>query len=400
MRLLSTAFIVAITITPGFASDKPAPREVFDRAFGWLVENQMANGLVVSDSDDPFHLIRAELFPAPEEMKKIDVGFLGRTTIEGMPVLVNSDKTKMLAPTNGTLSAVKPGERIPGATQFVLTDISEQAITARLTFLYDNIDATDALLEMFKKTQDQKYLSSAGEILKNSYALADTDGKFRLNFATLGPIYMGMPQAILMRSLSEYFELSKEKWADEALDRLAVGYEHTTEGTWDHWSNSISGMLIAHSRGTISNETVEQFWKPYLYRLLEQAHLGNGAIAQTMDSAHQVWPDYKDTYQGYNLLLLLTLAKMDSSVSPAICDEFPSMYKATKDVGGGKYAGRKVIAARLGDELCGVASADFIANEFANLPDTIQSVEDAIGALMISAVALQPSPQETQPLKN
>lgn len=245
---------------------------------------------------------------------------------------------------------------------------------------------------MFEKTGDKKYLEAAGSLLQRTYSLVDSDGKFSLHFASLGPVYMGMPQAILMRTLDHYWRLSHEKWADDAVNKLSSAYEHTTEGTWDHWSNSITGMLIGNARGKIPGSLVDKFWKPYLYRLLEQAHYGKGDIPQTMDSTSKIWPDYKDTYQSFNVMILMRLAKMDPSVRYDVCEEFPLMFNATKDIGGGRYAGRKVVAAELGEELCGGTYAGFIADEFAKLPTDITSIETAIGNMMISAV-VTPKPQ-------
>jgi len=387
MRVSTIFGIAFLSIFPSCADANEA-HVVFDRSYQWLKAHHMTSGLIVSDSDDKMRVARTKLVVAPKEFSSQGIAYQGQESLQGIPIFAPENKESILVNNEGSLKEVLPGEQLPNAKQFVFAGIDGDIATARFIFLYNNTDVAESLMQMYRMTGDKYYLDEAGSIVESLAKLVDDDGKFYLHFPTTQPTYMGMPQGILINTIHEYIGLAKAEWAEQVLRKMSAAFAHSTEGTWDHWTNSVLGIVIASSTGLLAPPELNNTWKPMLYRFLEQVKIQKGKFPQIIDPANPKWPMFLDTYQSYNLSVLMALAKLDSSVRGEICQQFPLMFNALPKPGNNnQVAGKSVYSARMGMDVCGVPNEPYITKQLDVITEEPSSVDQAVNWILISAYA-------------
>lgn len=341
IRLLAAAALFAVATASSHAGDL-TPRGAFDRAFDWVKSDLMIDGYIVSRREAASH--RA-------------TGKSGDTIL---------GKVATLSPDGQSLKwgeeTVAVGGHLTALPEYYFRGVEDGKIIIQLAWLYDNTDAAEALMQMYDATGEDRYLREADPILREAYSKVGPDGRYVLHLADQKPVYRAMSHAILMRGLDQYEKRSGEQWAADALRRMAEAYEHSTEGTWNHWTNSFMGMLIAARFGLVDDETLARMNHNF-DEFIDQIKSQKGVIPYIMNAKDERWPAHKRTYQSYDLLLLLRLVQMDDRFRQPVCEIFAAAFREAIKVNAKYYAGRNTQSAWLGQQLCGLDNQAFLDKE-------------------------------------
>lgn len=372
LSLISTAALAADPL-----------RDAFDNSFSWLQANSMVHGRIISDRDHPLHLQKSKLIPAPAGLKSDDIGYVLKEPLLGSPAYLSPDKQQIYALSDdGHLRSSEIGQPYAGRYEYVFTKVKDGYAYVQLAPMIENIDAAEALMSMYESTEDKAYLADAATILKELYKQVDSSGKLMTMWANEDkPRYaQGMGQGMLLFALDTYKNLSGDKWAADAALHMAEGFEHTTEGTWNHWTNSFIGLLTASKYVKIDEDFIAARRKE-AERFAKQIEERHGEIPYIMDPKNDKWPAHKATYQTYDNYLVLRLAELDPGTKVWVCKDFPSMFDNSVEVNYGPYRANNVRSAVLAHEVCGIDTSDFLTK--IKTPSEVDSMTSAVSNLVI-----------------
>jgi|GEM_PF-1951809 len=204
---------------------------------------------------------------------------------------------------------VHPGQFIPGLPGYALLAAGTEEVVLTASHMYTNTRFVESLLDMAEQTGNEAYADLARDVLlQTALYYVDSNGVVRLNsiwFNRHTPVYRGMPQGILMHAIHRYLMFRQDENLSNVLRTLSETFVHTTEGSYNHFSNSAMGVAI-------SSEVLGVY--PYVPDRIEheiETMIANiaeldGRISYTMASS-SAFPSFRDTYQSYDFFLLARL---------------------------------------------------------------------------------------------
>jgi len=122
-------------------------------------------------------------------------------------------------------------QEIPGVNKWFVTSITPNQIRFNYGWLYVNAWLSESLVMMYETTNNPFYLDKSELILLGIKNYIDSNGRWRrYTLVDTEPIYSGMSQSILMRSILRFNENGNNEILYENLLNLATNHYHTTEG--------------------------------------------------------------------------------------------------------------------------------------------------------------------------
>ena len=179
--------------------------------------------------------------------------------------------------------------------------------------MYINAWYAEALIDAYEIIPNTIWLKKAEKILYSTTCYIDTNGQW-LRYTAVDPVpkYIGMSQSILMRVMQKYLNLIEDRHLDSVLTTLAVTFVHTTEGVYNHWSNSRIGEMI---RDQVLGTTLTDYVRLHneLELLYSRMTGFEGKIPYRMDSNDPLYPDFRPAYQSYDTFLLSLMSNYSES---------------------------------------------------------------------------------------
>jgi len=255
--------------------------------------------------------------------------------------------------------------------------------------LYDQTDTSRALMQMFEATGEQRYLNAAGEILRRVFSLVSADGRYVRQFANEEPRYTGMAQGIIIRELDAYHGHSGERWAAEALTKMVQAFQHTNEGSWNHWTNSLIGQLIAERYGVVSDTAKARWHYDFQLFMAQIRRRGGGHIPGVTNPKNPSWAKHFPTYHPFDLMLLLMLAEREHYARPWVCQMFPAAFAIAKQSEGIYQIARNAHSAKMAREICQIDTSDYLDYAATQLIDNPTNVNDAVATLILAAALVE-----------
>jgi hypothetical protein len=137
-----------------------------------------------------------------------------------------------------------------------------------------------------------------------------------------------MVQSLLMQAIYKHLGQKKNAELEAALDGLARGFKHTTEGVWNHWSNSTIGRMIRDE--VLEEERLDyEAFRTSLDTLYQQIDRFDGKIPYIQDASHPQFPDFRETYQTYDTSLLARMSQF-AQVPMKFDQYFPQAFEKAK----------------------------------------------------------------------
>lgn len=295
-----------------FTADTQYLTNNFNTILLWVEDNaDTANNGYIYINDPPSHYeIVKNYEPIPDfTYSNIPSDALYHTTeqFRGFYLLINNNLSRVyISPITNFVEAQSAGlnDEIPGVDKWFLKEISSSKLVFQYGWLYTNAWFAESLIDAYDIISDVAYIRKAGKILKSTATYIDTSGQW-LRYTGVDPYpkYIGMSQSILMRVLLKYLDLREDVYLDSILSSLAVSYVHTTEGVYNHWSNSRVGEMIRDKVLDVhltDYDRVQSELSVLYSRIVEF----DGKIPYLMSADNPRYPDFRPTYQCYDTFLL------------------------------------------------------------------------------------------------
>jgi hypothetical protein len=265
----------------------------------------------------------------------VDAAYQGKDRFRGYLILVSKNKKRLYLSRDNNFSryfTVNWGEEIPVISHFYF----EKVESSKVKFLYVRFkycyNIIRPLIEMYRITNDKKYLDPARNLLYHLIARIDEDGLYRNPFPHLPLKYRAMYQSNLMQILFDYNQLAPEKNKDFelALDSLAKAYRFTDVGTRDHRLEAQIGLMLVDRLGVKKFDS-SAFDKDLnnLYNLIRKY---NGRIPMRVKPLSEP-PLFNPNYQNYNTYLLVVIAAKYTRKDIGLKEIFPLIFEQAKKQG-------------------------------------------------------------------
>lgn len=287
-------------------------KQIVDRQITLITDSPFyLNGLIISDKFQAAHYIEIEfvdISQVPIEILDLPEGdwLIGRRLVYGNYVLKDQLGHIWLTKNNS----------FDGAQQFFLKQQNKiypslflwsngKTAEFRFAYLHNNTSFVSALLRAFELTSEQKYLELAKSTLDAAVSLAIDDVYARQFLYESETNYSGMDQGILLESVYDYSEYSQDPYYYQKAKDIAAKFKHTTEGTWNHYTNSLIGGLIVDKLNIENPINFNELVDSLSAQLVSEIARLNGFIPYVMNPNH---PKYLTlellTYHTYDMMLI------------------------------------------------------------------------------------------------
>lgn len=218
-------------------------RSSYETTLTWLNNNAIHSnsGYILIDDPASHYKISLTTDMIPDGIySNIPVDALLHTTkrFRGVKyVLVSNDYIYISDTTDfSDTRKVLIGDLVQGMDKWFLTSVEVDTITFYYGWLYVNIWLAESLIDMYKATYHESYLSQAREYLNAATEYISEDGKWlRYTAVDSTPKYIAMSQAILMHALHKYINIEEDGSLHSTLYLLSSTFQHGTEGVYNHW---------------------------------------------------------------------------------------------------------------------------------------------------------------------
>jgi len=278
----------------------------------------------------------------------------------------NSDSIEVGTENEDILSFREGDMFLPFYYGWYIKEIKNNSVSISYTSWHTLTPFIQSSVRMYLSTYNETYLEIAKPMV-NALLYHQTDsGLFIRQYGfEKNPVSQGMIQAINMYTLLEFYFVTGDKRVFESLLKAANSFKHSTEGTTNHWTNSILGSTISRLLLLDGSLLFEKNEINALLNLYEE----DGKITYNLPG-HQLYPNYKETYMTYDARILMRLAKFLKS-EDIYNNIFPTAFDlASNNLNTGHYRVNNLLALYHGFSL-GLHYNDerFVrwSNEFINL---------------------------------
>jgi len=289
--------------------------------------------------DQGFYLISAPNVPVyPVENNEIDYlpddGFWSREPFRGYYLLIPShlkyiylyeEKTKKSS------RKIKVGEEIPGIEHYYPASIQKTHLEFKWGSLKPNYKMARAFIDMYRITQEQKYLNPARKILLYIADRVGEDGLYRMPFPETPLKYRAIYQSYILQLLYEYNRYSENANDQlvQLMDKMGRAFVFSDEGTLDHWLEATIGQVIIQSLGIKEMDQIQL--KNDLDNLFATIVRFDGKIPFCLIPCNP--PKFRPNYQNYNAMLFAVLQAKYLQKSIGLNQYFPQIFEEAKKNG-------------------------------------------------------------------
>lgn len=201
-----------------------------------------------------------------------------------------------------------------GATLERYPDILFKSNGVEASFIYsfphNNAHLVKSLLRVHHYTSDATYLDLASAVGDSLIKIVGDDNVYKRRYLNEKDwVYTGMDNGIILDSLYWLARYSQNGDLYDFVRAMAESFHHSTEGVWNHWSNSAMAKSLTLSILGKSDVAFDEHFHSKLELLISEVARLNGLIPYVMKVDYPGYPVHKATYQTYDTMLL---AKMQS----------------------------------------------------------------------------------------
>ena len=311
---LAMSVVYSASTPSAFAVSTPTPKSIFDDTLTWL-DSQPLNtprGYLVGDIAHPAHRYVLDLAPLDSTIVNPppEAGYQATSQLAGYHVVVSQDlKQAFLSPTQNFSRSTRLAlgdEAVPAVNLHFLKEITTSRVVFQYSDIHDVVDFGDALMDAYHIFRAPRYLERTRVLLHGVMARLTPDGRWVRRYSNEpGSPYTGMDQGLVMALAQRFLRYTFDPTILEGLNRLTNSFDHTTEGVYNHWTNSVIGQIIASRRLGQSPLTTNAEIRSTLDVLYAKVDANGGKIPYNMKGD----PSFKATYQSYDVMLLTNLSR-------------------------------------------------------------------------------------------
>ncbi|KJY95010.1 hypothetical protein CWC12_12070 [Pseudoalteromonas ruthenica] len=269
----------------------------------------LVDGYLVSDNDVNSHRFTTT-FASHSNGVDVPEGWLvGASSLHEINFIFDGNNVYL---TTGGFEQKKPiqtGEFLPDYPEFYVAQANSQGVEIRLAYLHSNAYFINSLIRAYVMSGKAEYLELAR---KNGLYLANRvlagEGQYARRFLTeSAPLPTGMDNGIIVETLYLLSKYTNDDVFQVKLEQLSNAFEHTTEGVWNHWTNSVIGLLYAERVTQPQDSFAKQVIADNSPSLLAQIENFSGLIPYVMKESSASYPNFKKTYHTYDMMLVAKL---------------------------------------------------------------------------------------------
>ena len=269
------------------------------------------NGLLVSDKEHDAHRTEVQFIDLADSSTSIaelpsGTWKIGTNKVYDYHVLKNQeDRVWLVEDTkfdaNLEFKVKQQSDILPSV---VLWNVGETTVF-RFAYLHDNAYFINSLLRAYQSTSDPKYLAMAKPTVDTMINLL-WDNLYQRRFMIEKKFYYtGMDQGIILESVYNYSKFAQSPEYYQKAKDIAGVFKHTTEGTWNHYTNSLIGGLIVEDMNIPNALNFQNLVDSQSSLLVNEIRRLNGRIPYIMktDDPRYLTFDYA-TYHTYDMMLI------------------------------------------------------------------------------------------------
>jgi len=274
------------------------------------------NGLIVSDARVPPHSKTIEMVDYSISNQHINNlpsdrhWRIGTSSIYDMTVVQDTSQRVWLVENDefqekNKIQLKRTNTILPSV---VLWESQENQRVFQYAYLHNNTNFINALNQAYIATSDEKFIRFALKTAEEIIMLLD-NGLYKRQFLNESdPVYTGMNQGIILESLYNLARLSQDKNLYAEVKEIARQYRHTTEGVWNHYTNSVIGGLIAERLNIDTGIDIENDINNKIPMLINEIDRLDGKIPYIMNRQDERYLNLSPTYHTYDFMLQAKLS--------------------------------------------------------------------------------------------
>lgn len=367
-----------------------------DDALHWLENesNSFFNGYIVSDKSSVHHKFSSPLTLLSESnltFKNLPEAtwFVSDKKIYDFYVLSNGSEFYLVNKDFNDSILLASNSFVEELPELYVDSLSQDNVQIRLAYMHTNSYFILSMLRTYKLTGDKKYLNYAENNAKHLLKVVGDDYSYARQFLLeLKPFYTGMDNGIVLESLTALalFADDNEKYIS-AISNMAKTYKHTTEGVWNHWTNSVLGLALIEQTNTEFTPEVKNLIERDFIKLKNFIVEYDGQIPYYMSTKSPKFPGFKPTYHTYDTKLLAKLEYV-TPFSLGVKEIFPLLYKELI-IHHGTYYGHNSVGYLFAVKAFGFEDQDMLDSYHARIDTSYTDVSSNIAAIRANSVFVE-----------